>query len=208
MKEKYGGQCLFCERCSAWRMAITQVPPPPNLVEHKTQPKLWENTQIHIFSLKSLPPNIWVRTQIHTTKYLSTYSNKKIEYVLKFFEIALYLSQVYIQATKMATRRRQLWRLVVLLSFYIKKSHSRPDEPLGKLLRGGNFDQFRFRPQTIHFQYHGQKFVDPRSQHNQVLRLAPGSPTSYLLALFSDRGIPPPYWKQYWGVWNNYRKML
>ena len=48
-----------------------QAPPPPNIVEYKTQPQLWENTQPPILSLKSPPPNIWVRTQI---KILSTYS--------------------------------------------------------------------------------------------------------------------------------------
>ena len=63
-----------------------QAPPPPNIVEYKTQPQHWENTQIYNLSLKSPPPNIWVCT------------HKKFEYVLKLFEIPLHLSQVRTQA--------------------------------------------------------------------------------------------------------------
>ena len=49
-----------------------QAPPPPNIVDYKTKPQLWENTQIYNLSLKSPLPNNWVRTQ---TRNLSTYSN-------------------------------------------------------------------------------------------------------------------------------------
>ena len=42
--------------------------------------------------------NLQSQPQVTATKYLSTYSNKKFEYVLKLFEIPLHLSQVRTQA--------------------------------------------------------------------------------------------------------------
>ena len=64
-----------------WRLYFTS--PPPNIVQYKSQPQLWENTQIYNLSLKLPPSNIWVGTQ---TKNLSTYSNY-LKYLCPFHKL-------------------------------------------------------------------------------------------------------------------------
>lgn len=153
--------------------------------------------------------NPYSQLQIIAIKYLSTYSNKKFEYVIKFFEIFLYLSQVYTEAIKMAAPRRQLWRRRrQLLNNPVISRRVIRDRinhfPLENYSKDDIFDRFRFRPQTIHFIM--DKFA-PTLAHNTTKNCAL-PPVLQLLTRFSDGGIPPPCLRQYWGIWNNHEKML
>lgn len=92
--------------------------------------------------------------QITATKYLSTYSNKNFEYVLKIFEIARYLSQVNTQAIKMAVHRRHMRRRRRQMLDEVKISRRVIRDRLNPLEEYSDdeiFDRYRFRPATIQY---------------------------------------------------------
>ena len=96
--------------------------------------------------------NLQSQPQVTATKYLSTYSNKKFEYVLKLFEIPLYLSQVRTQAIKMAVRRRRMRRRLRENRNRVSKRVIRDRmNPLENYSEEEIFDRFRFRLPTITF---------------------------------------------------------
>lgn len=103
---------------------------------------------------------------------MSTYSNKIFEYVLKFYEIALNLSQVYTQAIKMAAHRRQLRRRRrQLLNYPVFSKRVIRDRmnPLENYSGDEIFDRFRFRPQTVYFI---MERIAPTLTHNTTKNFA------------------------------------
>lgn len=127
--------------------------------------------------------------QITATKYLSTYSNKNFEYVLKIFEIARYLSQVNTQAIKMAVHRRHMRRRRRQMLDEVKISRRVIRDRLNPLEEYSDdeiFDRYRFRPATIQYILDS---IAPSIVHNTP-RTVPYHPLySYLPALgFWQRG--------------------